>query len=143
MDPVFAVDLFIDALTGPQQRLHVECDKPANLQEALRLAQVWESAHRSESARQYRHSKPVRARQVTTGDTDVEQSCSDVRVVLEKEKKSGQKKKARAKKGNSEGRESQVKNEANQSRVQGATVQRDWMRAVEECKAEIRELKSQ
>jgi hypothetical protein len=51
MDPVFAVDLFIDALTDPQQRLHVECGKPANLQEALHLAQVWESAHRSESAR--------------------------------------------------------------------------------------------
>ena len=41
MDPVFAVDLFIDALTDPQQRLHVKCGKPANLQEALHLAQVW------------------------------------------------------------------------------------------------------
>ena len=40
MDPVFAVDLFIDALTDPQQRLHVECGKPANLQEILHLAQV-------------------------------------------------------------------------------------------------------
>ena len=40
MDPVFAFDLFIDALTDPQQRLHVECGKPANLQEALHLAQA-------------------------------------------------------------------------------------------------------
>ena len=143
MDPVFAVDLFIDALTDPQQRLHVECGKPANLQEALHLAQVWESAHRSESARQYRHSKPVRARQVITGDTDAEQSCSDVRVVHEKEKKSGQKKKEKARKGNSKGRESQVKNEASQSRVQETAAQGDWMRAIEECKAEIRELKLQ
>ena len=125
MDPVFAVDLFIDALIDPQQRLHVECGQPANLQEALHLAQVWESAHRSENARQYRHSKPVRAQQVTTGDTDVEQSWSDVRVVYEKEKKSSQKKKERAKKGNSKSRESQVKNKASQSRVQEATVQGD------------------
>ena len=143
MDPVFAVDLFIDALTDPQQRLHVECGKPANLQEALHLAQVWESAHRSESARQYRHSKPVRARQITTGDTDAEQSCSDVRVVHENEKKSGQKKKEKARKGNGKGRESQVKNEASQPRVQETAVQGDWMRAIEECKAEIRELKAQ
>ena len=143
MDPVFAVDLFIDALTDPQQRLHVECGKPANLQEALHLAQIWESAHRSESARQYRHSKPVRARQITTGDTDAEQSCSDVRVVHEKEKKSGQKKKEKARKGNSKGRESLVKNEASQSRVQETAAQGDWMRAIEECKAEIRELKLQ
>ena len=143
MDPVFAVDLFIDALTDSQQRLHVECGKPANLQEALHLAQVWESAHRSESARQYRHSKPVRARQITTGDTDAEQSCSDVRVVHEKEKKSGQKKKEKARKGNNKGRESQVKNEASQSRVQETAAQGDWMRAIEECKAEIRELKLQ
>ena len=35
----------------------------------------------------------MRARQVTKGDIDVEQSCSDVRVVHEKKKKSGQKKK--------------------------------------------------
>ena len=143
MDPVFAVDLFIDALTDPQQRLHVECGKPANLQEALHLAQVWESAHRSESARQYRHSKPVRARQITTGDTDAEQSCSDVQVVHEKEKKSGQKKKEKARKGNNKGRESQVKNEASQSRVQETAAQENWMRAIEECKAEIRELKLQ
>ena len=143
MDPVFAVDLFIDALTDPRQRLHVECGKPANLQEALHLAQIWESAHRSESARQYRHSKPVRARQITTGDTDAEQSCSDVRVVHEKEKKSGQKKKEKARKGNNKGRESQVKNEASQSRVQETAAQGDWMRAIEECKAEIRELKLQ
>ena len=142
MDPVFAVDLFIDALTDPQQRLHVECGKPANLQEALHLAQVWESAHRSESARQYRHSKPVRARQVIAGDEDVDQS-NESRVVHEKEKKSGQKKKEKARKGNSKGRESQVKNEASQSRVQETAVQGDWMRAIEECKAEIRELKLQ
>ena len=60
----------------------------------------------------------MRARQITTGDTDAEQSCSDVRVVHEKEKKSGQKKKEKARKGNNKGRESQVKNEASQSRVQ-------------------------
>ena len=98
MDPVFAVNLFIDALTDPQQCLHIKCGKPANLQEALHLAQVWENAHRSECARQYRHSKPVRARQVTTGDTDVEQSWSDARVVHEKEKKSSQKRKGKKRK---------------------------------------------
>ena len=96
MDPVFAVDLFIDALTDPQQRLHVECGKPANLQEALHLTQVWENAHRSESARQYRHSKSVRERQVIAGDEDVDQP-NESRVVHENKKKSGQiKKKSKA-----------------------------------------------
>ena len=143
MNPVFAVDLFIEALTDPQQRLHVECGKPGNLQEALHLAQVWESAHRSESARQYRHSKPVRARQVTVDGNEDDQSGKGVCMVQEKEKKGGQKKKEGARKGNSKGHESQGKSEASQSRVQEAAVQADWMRAIEECKAEIRELKTQ
>ena len=82
------------------------------------------------------------ARQVIAGDEDVVQP-NEFRVVHENEKKSSQKKKERARKGNSKGRESQVKNEASQPRVQETAVQGDWMRAIKECKAEIRELKAQ
>lgn len=62
MDPVLAVDFFIDALTDLEQRLCVERGRPANLQETVRLTRVWESAHHTESARQYWHSKRVRTR---------------------------------------------------------------------------------
>ena len=61
----------------------------------------------------------------------------------ENQKKSGQKKKEKQGKGSSRRRVRQGKNDTSQPRVQETAAQGDWMRAVEECKAEIRELKLQ